>query len=192
METGLEGKPIYIGAIAGVSLVIITLVAGHFLFFEKGSKNILRQKGRLEDLQKQINEGRAAERSLPQFREEVRRLELELEKLLRILPSQRGTADILRRVRSLTEQGDFELLRFAPTDPVSMSDFYSAWDISIRLEGTYHNLALFFDRISRFSRIINIENLSVKPLARRGSQHTIAAAFIAKTFLAVELPEEDL
>ena len=40
--------------------------------------------------------------------------ELELDKLLRILPSRRNTEDLLRRLRTLTEQGDFSLLSFVP------------------------------------------------------------------------------
>ena len=38
------------------------------------------------------------------------------------------------------------------------------------LDGTYHNLALFFDRMSRFSRIINVEDLKITALERRAGQ----------------------
>ena len=69
-------------------------------------------------------------KSLPQFREEVGRLQLELDKLLRILPSRRNTEDLLRRIRRLTEQGDFDLLRFTPSG-LSRRDFYSVWPIAI-------------------------------------------------------------
>jgi len=137
--------------------------------------------------QKKIKEGEAAERQLPQFMEEVARLELELDKLLRILPSQRRTEDLLRRIRSLTEQGDFLLVRFSPRAITPQDDFYSEWPIQIELEGTYHNLALFFDRISRFSRIVNVENLKITPHSSKGGDHhTIKATFTAKTFLSID------
>lgn len=191
METGLEGKPIYYGAGAGVGMIVVAFLVGHFLFFDKMSKDIEKQGRRLAELQEKIAAGRAAERNLPQFKDEVRRLELELDKLLQILPSERRTDNLLRRVRSLAEQGDFDLLRFDPGEPASVSEFYNEWAISIRLEGTYHNLALFFDRIKRFSRIINIENLQVTPIKKSGTNHTIGASFIAKTFLAVETTSED-
>ncbi len=71
----------------------------------------------------------------------------------------------------------------------SDQDFYSEWPIEISSTGTYHNLALFFDRISRFSRIINIENLQVSaPAAGAQGPHTITASFIAKTFVYKETP----
>ncbi|MEE8523319.1 MAG: type 4a pilus biogenesis protein PilO, partial [Thermoanaerobaculia bacterium] len=57
----------------------------------------------------------------------------------------------------------------------------------IRLNGSYHNLALFFDRIRRFARIINIEDLRLGALG--GGRHSISATFTMKTFLYNE-PED--
>src|SRR3954467_14547427 len=119
------------------------------------------QEKKLSELQNKLQEGRSAKQELPKFREEVRQLELELDKLLRILPARRNTPDLMRRIRSLAEQGDFTLKKFNP-GTLSDKEFYSEWPISVDLEGSYHNLALFYDRISRFSRIINIEDLEIK------------------------------
>ena len=148
-----------------------------------------RSERKLAELQVKIQEGRAAKQKLPQFREEVRRLELELDKLLRILPARRNTPELLRRIRQLTEQGNFDLLRFTPGNFVD-KDFYSEWPINIRLNGTYHNLALFFDRVGRFSRIINIENLKVTTAPKNAKGHTIGATFVAKTFIYKETAEQ--
>ena len=107
--------------------------------------------------------GRAAERKLAQFREEVKRLELELAKLLQILPSKRNTEELIKRIETLTRQGDFTLLKFTPGEFIQ-KDFYAEWPIDIQIQGTYHNLALFFDRMSRFSRIVNVEDMKVATL----------------------------
>ncbi len=192
METGLEGKPWYYGA--GIAaLVVAALVAGgYYGKFEKMKRDIRRQGTTLEDLQAKIKEGEAAERQLPQFQEEVERLELELDKLLRILPSQRKTEEILRRIRSLTEQGDFLLVRFSPRSVRQLDDFYSEWAIQIELEGSYHNLALFFDRVSRFSRIMNVEDLRISPHKGKDNQHhTIKARFMFKTFLSTDTGDDE-
>ena len=64
----------------------------------------------------------------------------------------------------------------------------SEWAIKIQLQGGYHNLALFFDRVSRFRRIINIDELKISPLKGRGGtrDRTISASFTAKTYLSKE------
>jgi len=110
IETGLEGKPWYVSAAVGAGLLVVLVFAANYLKFSDMTRQIERKGNELTELDKKIQEGKAAQRSLPQFREEVRRLELELDKLLRILPSRRNTEDLLRRLRTLTEQGDFTLL----------------------------------------------------------------------------------
>ena len=190
IQTGLEGKPWYYGASIGLLLGALLVAGGYYLLFTKQYDQIAAQDKKLAELQVKIQEGRAAKQKLPQFREEVRRLELEIDKLLRILPSRRNTPELLRRIRQLTEQGAFDLLRFTPGNFIDR-DFYSEWPITIRLNGTYHNLALFFDRVSRFSRIINIENLKVAALANSPKGHTINASFVAKTFIYKEPTDEE-
>jgi len=187
-QTGLEGKPWYYGLIAGVVVGVILYVGAHRLLLEPKKASIASLETQLTGLQAKIQEGRAAQQQLPRFREEVRQLELELDKLLRILPARRNTPGLMRRIRSLAEQGDFNLLRFTPGDFIEQ-DFYSEWPISMNLEGTYHNLAQFFERVSRFSRIINIEDLQVAALSGNPDQ-TLTASFRAKTFVYKDDEEE--
>ncbi len=183
-NTGLEGKPWYYGLAAGLAVGGILFGLGYWQLIMPMDDQITGQNSRLQELQNKIQEGRTAKAQLPKFREEVRQLELELDKLLRILPARRNTPDLLRRIRSLAEQGDFTLKSFTPGS-LSDKDFYSEWPIDIHVEGTYHNLALFFDRISRFSRIINIEDLKIMANEAKGP-HTIASNFKAKTFVYKE------
>ncbi len=181
-QTGLEGKPWYVGALVGLGLAAgVYWGANKYLLTPKRAE-IERLESQLTELQAKIQEGRLAQQQLPRFREEVRELELDLDKLLRILPARRNTPELLRQIRALTEQGDFNLLAFQPGRFVDQ-DFYSEWPIEIDLEGTYHNLAMLFDRVGRFSRIINIEDLDVRALTSETSAHTVAASFKAKTFV---------
>ena len=186
METGLEGKPWYFGAGLGAVLA----VAGIALGYQMQMKQLYQQRDardrQIVELQAKISRGLAAKAKLPQFREEVALLEVQLDKLLRILPPRRDVQDVLRRFRALAEQEDFVLSEFRPGGEVER-DFFFEWPINVKLTGTYHNLARFFDRMSRFSRIFNVDNLRIdRSRAGRGgslSQHTIDASFTAKTFV---------
>jgi len=193
LQTGLEGKAWYVGAIVGLVAAAVIFFLGHRFLLDPKNKELARKENRLEDLQAKINEGRVAQRQLPEFREEVRRLEVKLDKLLRILPARRNTPELLRRVKNLAEQGNLDVNRFRPQGFVDR-DFYSEWPIAIDLQGSYHNLALLFDRISRISRIINIEDLKIKTAKSGksgGGDQTISAVFKAKTFVYKEAEPED-
>jgi type IV pilus assembly protein PilO len=187
MQTGLEGKPWWHGALIGTLLGGALVGAFYYFMAQPRFDRMAQQDRKMAELQAKITEGRAAKEKLPQFREEVRRLELELEKLLRILPARRNTPELLRRIRQLTEQSGFDLLRFTPGNFVDR-EFYSEWPITVNLTGTYHNLAMFFDRIGRFSRIINIDNLRIAAVKPNALGHTLSASFIARTFIYREAP----
>lgn len=189
LKTGLEGKPWYFGLGAGLAIGLLLFGVGYWRLLQPKRDEYAQLEAKLSELQTKIQEGRAARQELPKFREEVRQLELELDKLLRILPARRNTPDLMRRIRSLAEQGDFTLKRFNP-GTLTDKEFFSEWPIAIDVEGTYHNLALFFDRISRFSRIINIEDLEITALPVSTGTHTIFSTFSAKTFVYKEpVPE---
>jgi type IV pilus assembly protein PilO len=185
VKTGLEGKPWYFGLAVGLGIGALIFGAVSWRVLQPMRDQLAAGQQQLADLQTKIQEGRAAKQQLPKFREEVHQLEMELDKLLRILPARRNTPDLLRRIRSLAEQGDFALRRFTPGQ-LSDKEFFSEWPIAVSVEGGYHNLALFFDRISRFSRIINIEDLSITALSGPKGTHTLAASFNAKTFVYKE------
>ncbi len=182
IELKLEEKKWWVAALIGVGIGLALAVAVHYFWFRGINQDIARKTDELKGLQDEINKGRAAERKLSQFREEVKRLELELAKLLQILPSARNTEDLIKRIETLTRQGDFSLKKFTPGEPIG-KDFYSEYPIEISLDGTYHNLALFFDRMSRFSRIINVEDMKVAGLETAASGKSISASFTAKTFI---------
>jgi Tfp pilus assembly protein PilO len=180
LELKLEEKKWWVAGLIGLVIVIVIAGGVHYAWLRGVNADITRKTAELKGLQDEIQKGRAAERKLSQFREEVKRLELELAKLLQILPSARNTEDLIKRIETLTRQGDFTLKKFTPGEPVQ-KDFYSEYPIDISLEGTYHNLALFFDRMSRFSRIINVEDMKVGALEAPGK--SISANFVAKTFI---------
>ncbi|HEV3484446.1 MAG TPA: type 4a pilus biogenesis protein PilO, partial [Vicinamibacterales bacterium] len=69
---------------------------------------------------------------------------------------------------------------------------YAEWPIAVAIDGRYHDLAILFNRLGNFSRIMNVENIRISALANQESR-TISADFIAKTFVYIEpkAPSED-
>jgi type IV pilus assembly protein PilO len=182
METGLEGKPWYFGLVVGLLVGAVLLGVGYRFKLQGMKQQIEGQEARLEDLQNQIRRGEAARAQLPAFQERVAQLEAELEKLLEILPDQRLVFQIIRQLRALTEREDFTLGRVTPAVPVEQEYFYE-WPIRVYVQGTYHNLARLFDRLSRYSRIINVDELTINALGSQTNNRTIDASFVAKTFI---------
>jgi type IV pilus assembly protein PilO len=191
LDTALEGKPLWWGLAIGVGIVVVAVALVHFFLVDSAdgiNKRIATLRTELDKLEEKIQAGKAAERKLPQFREQVAELERELEKLRRILPSSRNTEEIIKKLKALVDQGNFELrrLRFpalgaAPKDEVPIVD----WPIQVEVSGTYHDLAILFNRLSNFARIINVEEFTITAVATQDAR-TIDANFVAKTFVYIE------
>jgi type IV pilus assembly protein PilO len=183
----LEGKPWYWGFGLGLILAIAIVYGVHTLYVVDIKNEIAAAEAKIAELDRKIEQGRAAERKLPQFREEVRRLELELEKLRRILPSSRNTEEIIKKIKSLVDQGDFSLRRltFPKLQTVKGEDPYAEWPITVTVDGRYHDLAILFNRLSNFSRIMNVEQIQITALSAQATR-TITSDFVAKTFVYVE------
>jgi type IV pilus assembly protein PilO len=186
----LDDKPWYYGLAVGAVLAILAIGGAWYYVSDNIEPEIRSAESQIAELDKKIEQGRAAERKLPQFREEVKRLELELEKLRRILPSTRNTEEIIKKIKSLVDQGDFDLKRltFPKLSDAKGDDPYVEWPISVAVEGRYHNLAILFNRLGNFSRIVNVEQINIQALSAQ-VEKTITTDFVAKTFVYVEQKE---
>src|SRR5712691_9784157 len=115
----LSEQPWYIALAIGLVLAVLILWGVHAYVVQPIKDQIAAAESQIAELDKKIEQGRSAQRKLPQFREEVRRLELELEKLRRILPSSRNTDEIIKKVKSLVDQGDFILNKMTFPHPAA-------------------------------------------------------------------------
>jgi len=194
MALTLDGKPAWVALVVGLVLAAAIVGVTQYLLINDMDDKIRSADTRIKDLDTKIQQGRAAQRTLPQFKEEVSRLQLELDKLRRILPSTRNTEEIIKKMKSLVDQGDFVLhkMTFPKLSPPKQGsgDPYAEWPISVSVDGRYHNLAILFNRLSNFSRIMNVEQITITALGNQ-TERTITSDFVAKTFVYVEPKEPE-
>lgn len=187
MALDLNDKPWYVALIIGLILGGAAYAAMHFYVFEDIRAESEKRRENIAKLEREIEKGQQAKANLPALKEKVRELEVELERAKQILPTRRETDRLIKKLRQLTEAGRFQLVRFTPQKYVEQ-DFYYEWPIAVNLQGTYHELGLLFDRLSRFPRIINVTELTITPARTRGGggDFTIGATFNLRTFLYKE------
>jgi type IV pilus assembly protein PilO len=160
-------------------------VATFYYFYESPTQITLAAKAQeLTAIRARISRGQAMARQLPEFRKQIGDLEVRLEQLKPILPDERDVGDLLRRVQTLATQSNLQIRGFRP-QAITTKDMHAEWPISLQLEGNYHSLGLFLDRVSKFPRIINIGGLTLaaKDSPTAASSMTITAT--ATTFVLV-------
>jgi type IV pilus assembly protein PilO len=185
MALDLNEKPWYVAASIGLVLGIAILFVANQYLFKEIREDKARIIDRIDELDREIEKGRTAKANLPKLEEDIRNYELELDRLKRILPTKRETDNIIKRLKQQMERGGFKLVSFRPQAPQDR-DFYQEWPINVTLDGTYHELGMFFDHLSRFPRIINVSELDISPLKAKQSDMTIHASFTQTTFIYKE------
>ena len=185
MELSLSKLPWY-GQIGAFVVVSAGAVFGFWNFYvSEIQTDIQMRQARLANLRADVTKGQATARQLPQFQGQVKELENRLENLRQVLPEEKDVADTLRRIETLATKSNLAIQRFQPGKPVQQK-LYAEIPYKLEAEGTYHNLASFFDQISKFPRIINISEISIQTKNPPEQNRTIVAELVATTFVLQE------
>lgn len=176
---------------AQIGIFVVVSLAGvgvFYYFLEVPRQDAMAVRAReLSDIRGRITTGQTTARQLPEFRKQVTELEARLESLKPILPDERDAGDLLRRVQTLATQSNLQILGFRP-QAITTREMHAEWPIGLQLEGNYHNLGLFLDRVSKFPRIINIGNLDLKQKDPPSASASMRISCTATTFVLVDSP----
>lgn len=205
----------------GLSAAVAALIGGLFYWQFWGpmveQENL--KNAEWATLQSDIRSLEVTANKLQEFQREVALREAKLETLKRILPADKETPELMKKVNSLAVQSSLLIKKFTPgavvnkefpMEPVpgqkaagpgqpapppgaknaagQANEYYQEWPISVDVEGTYHNLGLFFDRVGRLSRLVNVGGLRIKNQATPKPSNTIQVSCTATTFVYVEAP----
>lgn len=165
-----------------LALALVVLALFYFVYYKPKSEELKRIKADRANIETEVIKLRAKKNELDKIETETKALSTTLKKLEAIIPQRKEIWDILSKMHQLAVNSQLNIINFAPEGEVP-KEFYYEWPIPVEVTGSYHNLAMFFDRLSRFSRLFNIEGFSIRSLGQQSSSSTISASFIAKTYI---------
>jgi type IV pilus assembly protein PilO len=202
-----------------VAVLLAVLIGGLFYYFQWGDM-VAQEEQKTTDLnalQSDIRNLEVTANKLQEFQREVALREAKLEMLKRILPADKETPELMKKVQDLATQSNLSVKKFNPgatvnkefpvegapaakpgarpapapkpgQAPAQAAEYYQEWPINVDLTGTYHNLGMFFDRVGRLSRLVNVGSIRIKSQAPQKANNTIAVSCVATTFVYVEAP----
>lgn len=188
LNVSLSKLPWY--AQIGAFVALSAAGAGAFWNFyaRDAQAGIDQRRGQLAKLRQEIDRGLSTARRLPEFRQEVTSLEAQLDRLRAVLPEEQDVADLLRRVQGMATQSNLAILGFTP-HAVTKKQLHAEWPIGLKLEGNYHDLGSFLERVSKFPRIINVGDIKINARNNPNDGSTITAECTATTFVLLDQKE---
>jgi len=169
--------------LAGIVAVMIGLYI--YLIYWPNLDLLKKKKAEMGSLENQVRELRIVAANMKRFQAEAAKLREELQVAITQLPTSKEIPTLLSNVSQLGKDAGLEFLLFRPTAEVNR-EFYAEIPVEIRVKGTYHNVALFFDRVGRLPRIVNISEVSMENAKETHGRWEISTACTATTFKFIE------
>ena len=151
-------------------------------------------KGDLNKLVKELNESKAITRDHQKFKDQVAKLDEELKNALTQLPNEKEIPEILKNITSLGKESNLEFTLFRPKAE-EPQQFYAKVPIELTLLGSYHNTGIFFDKVSKLPRIINVVDFNMtraKDIKGRGETEVLVrTSCLVNTYRFIEKKSEE-
>ena len=177
----LNKIPVVFKVIALVVVLIVMVLGFWFTSWTTLDEQAESLRAEKRNLERQYEEQKAVADDLPNFIENTKRLEEDLDIALKQLPREKEIPSLLRDIYTLGRKSGIEFKTFEPQN-VRNQNLYAELPIRLQIEGTYHEVGVFFDRIGKMNRIVNISNLEAN-LSSQDGEDRLSVNCIATTFM---------
>jgi type IV pilus assembly protein PilO len=175
---------------------ILAVMTGLYFqsFFSPGQEELKVLDTELNKLIKELNDSKAITRDYQKFKEQVAKLDAELKNALTQLPNEKEIPEILKTITSLGKESNLEFTLFKPK-PEEPQQFYANVPIELSVIGSYHNTGIFFDKVGKLPRIINVVDFNMtrtKEVRGKGeSEVLLKTSCLVHTYRSIEKKIEE-
>jgi type IV pilus assembly protein PilO len=176
LDKPLQQKILYL---TGASIVIwfvlwTVLLGGQWSRLSQLSEELGNDRERLASMQ-------AKAANLEAVRAQVSELDRELSAALARLPDRKEIPNLLNNLSELANASGLRITKFRQLDELPR-DYYAEVPVELSMQGSFHQVAAFFSRVPRLSRLINMSSISMKRPAVFGDAVQVDASCLATTF----------
>jgi type IV pilus assembly protein PilO len=141
------------------------ILIGPFVYFYAlpGYEEIKTLSVNIPKLRQEVESLKEREKQLPAIRAEIREMEKILESALKLLPESKDIPSLLTEISTLGNTERLDFLSFKPQEE-EKKEFYAEIPINMETTAPFHNTMLFFDKVSRMPRIVNMVEINIDQL----------------------------
>jgi type IV pilus assembly protein PilO len=98
--------------------------------------------------------------NIGKHRVDMAEAKLMFQKASNLLPQQQEIPALLTNISDLCSNSGLEILSFRPGSEVAKT-FYAEIPLTINVQGAYHNVGVFLDKVSKMSRIVSVSSMGL-------------------------------
>ena len=136
-------------------------------------------KLKYQKIEEELTKARKNALKLTEFRNKRKQANEQLKIAKKALPASQEIPSLLTNISQSGTDSGLEFLLFQPGSE-RPHEMYADIPVAIKVAGNYHSVALFFDKVSKLSRIVNIENIKMKMPRGKNKLETTCTAVTYK------------
>lgn len=147
---------------AGIVVVVAIIVT--ILAFMPKSKQMTSLRGEITRLEAELAKQESIARNLEVYKREYEKLNQKLEEFLKKLPKASEVEKVLVDIGNAGKEVNLAFKQFAPkNESPNPQGLYATIPIDLGIEGKFHSVALFLDRVAKMERIVKPIDITIKP-----------------------------
>jgi type IV pilus assembly protein PilO len=154
--------------LVGVAYLLIALVF-YFSLISPTMDEIESATAGKHDLEIKRDQVRTRAENRAAFETELDALAAKLKQALKELPNGREIPGLLSEIDGLARKSGLDVRRFQPL-PEVMHEYFAEVPVQLVMDGSYHEFGIFFDRVSKMSRIVSVQDIQVTDPTDSGSE----------------------
>ncbi|MEK7825119.1 MAG: type 4a pilus biogenesis protein PilO [Nitrospirota bacterium] len=179
-------SPIQRWAVIGLLFIVILGGFFYFVYMPKAERKKAID-GELSRLVNEININMTKARTLEDLKKQNAELQRQLSEKKEQLPSEAEAETLLKQISDVGAGANLDIKLWKPGERRQSPDgLYIELPVSIEITGGYHSMAIFFDRIGKFPRIVNISNLRIASAKAEKDKIILQSSFTATAFASTE------
>jgi len=154
----------------GIYFGTIALFAGLFFWFvyKPINEKIITLDDNIQALERKVAQAVKKAKNKDRLNAEKAQADAQFNEALKLLPDSKEIPGLLKKVTELGDESGLEFRVFTPKSERA-KDFYVEIPVAIEVQGPYHNVGVFFSKIGRMERIMNIYNVKMNPVSSNSS-----------------------
>ncbi len=160
LQEKLTGLPTAQKVLLFVGTFAVICAAFYFLKYQDQLTQIKRLKAGVKEQEHKLVTLKNAAAKVKVLEKELEQSEEELRVLMTLLPDQKEIPGLLENVSRLGAKVGLENILFQP-QPEIPQEFYATIPIRLDLLGTYNDVGVFLDNISKLNRILKVQSTSL-------------------------------
>lgn len=176
--------------VLGVFGLVALAVASYFFLIAPIQERIAALVQRKTQATTEVTQARAQVAEIERFRRELAELEKRLVLLQDRLPSEKETPTLYRALSSAAEQAGLGVSLFQPRE-ARAKDVVNEIPIVLAAEGSYHQVAKFFERVAALPRVVTVNDFKMSGLGKARNSMRVdltLATYMYKSSLAPARP----